>query len=81
MLKQYDLARYYASLAAQRLRLDISDNGKLVKKPHMAFECDVIALYLASFQTAEITTEKGKAWIDASKGKGELEILKPIPSS
>ena len=73
LLKQYDLARYYASLAAQRLRLDISDNGKLVKKPHMAFERDVIALYLASFQTAEITTEKGKAWIDASKGKGELE--------
>src|SRR6187200_3267640 len=26
LLKQYDLARYYASLAAQRLRLDISDN-------------------------------------------------------
>jgi hypothetical protein len=39
----------------------------------MAFERDVIALYLASFQTAEITTEKGKSWIDASKGKGELE--------
>lgn len=73
LLKQYDLARYYASLAAQRLRLEISDNGKLVKKPHMAFERDVIALYLATFQTAEITTEKGKAWIDASKGKGELE--------
>jgi predicted transcriptional regulator len=73
LLKQYDLARYYASLAAQRLRLDISDSGKLVKKPHKAFERDFIALYLASFQTAEITTEKGKAWIDASKGKGELE--------
>jgi predicted transcriptional regulator len=73
LLKQYDLARYYASLAAQRLRIDISDNGKLVKKPHTAFERDVIALYLAAFQTAEITTEKGKAWIDASKGKGELE--------
>jgi hypothetical protein len=39
----------------------------------MAFERDFIALYLASFQTAEITTDKGKAWIDASKGKGELE--------
>jgi hypothetical protein len=73
LLKQYDLARYYASLVSQRLRLDISDNGKLVKKPHMAFEHDVIALYVASFQTAEVTTEKGKAWIDASKGKGELE--------
>jgi hypothetical protein len=49
LLKQYDLSRHYASLAAQRLRLDISDNGKLVKKPHMAFERDIIALYLASF--------------------------------
>jgi hypothetical protein len=39
----------------------------------MAFEHDVIALYLASFQTAEIATKGGKAWIDASKGKGELE--------
>ena len=73
LLKQYDLARYYASLAAQRLRLVISDNGNLVKRPHMAFEHDVIALYLASFQTAEITTKGGKAWIDASKGNGELE--------
>jgi DNA-binding MarR family transcriptional regulator len=73
LLKQYDLARYYASLAAQRLRLVISDNGNLVKRPHMAFEYDVIALYLASFQTAETTTKGGKAWIDASKGNGELE--------
>ena len=73
LLKQYDLARHYASLAAQRLRLAVSDNGNLVKRPHMAFEYDVIALYLASFQTAEITTKGGKAWIDASKGNGELE--------
>ena len=58
LLKQYDLARHHASLAAQRLRLDIYDNGKLVKKPHMAFERDTIALYLASFQTAEISTGK-----------------------
>lgn len=74
MIKQYDKARHYASLAAQRLRLIISDNGRLVKKPHMAFEQDIIALYLASFQTAEIATkEGGKSWIDASKGRGELE--------
>ena len=72
LLKQYDLARHYASLAAQRLRLAVSDNGNLVKRPHMAFEHDVIALYLATFQTAEIT-KGGKAWIDASKGHGELE--------
>lgn len=82
LLKQYDIARYYASLAAQRLRLVISDNGRLVKKPHLAFERDLIALYLATFQTAETTTigggegegrRKDKAWIDSSKGRGELE--------
>ena len=58
---------------AKRLNLTISEKGQLVKKPHMAFEYDMIALYIASFQTSEITTEKGKAWIDASKGKGEFE--------
>ena len=79
LLKQYDIARHYASLAAQRLRLVISDNGRLVKKPHLAFERDLMALYLARFQTAEISTIKGgegrkdKAWIDSSKGSGELE--------
>jgi hypothetical protein len=80
LLKQYDIARHHASLAAQRLRLVISDNGRLVKKPHLAFERDLIALYLATFQIAEITTteegegrRKGKAWIDSSKESGELE--------
>jgi hypothetical protein len=77
LLKQYDIARHHASLAAQRLRLVISDNGRLVKKPHLAFERDLIALYLATFQTAEITTigggRKNEGWIDSSKGSGELE--------
>jgi len=77
LLKQYDIARHYASLAAQRLRLVISDNGRLVKKPHFAFERDLIAMYLATFQTAEISTvgggRKDKAWIDSSKGSGEFE--------
>jgi hypothetical protein len=42
---------------------------------HMAFEHDLIALYLATFQTAEMATKggAGKAWIDASKGRGKLE--------
>jgi hypothetical protein len=81
LIKQYDIARHYASLAAQRLRLVISDNGRLVKKPHLAFERDLIGLYLATFQTTETTTieeeegrrRKDKAWIDSSKGSGELE--------
>jgi predicted transcriptional regulator len=58
LVKQYDIARHYACLAAQRLRLVISDNGRLVKKPHFAFEHDLISLYLATFQTAEIGTIK-----------------------
>jgi len=75
LIAQYNKARQYASLAARRLRLNIHENGMLVKKPHMAFEHDLIALYLATFQTAEITTKSGagKSWIDASKGRGELE--------
>jgi hypothetical protein len=46
-----------------------------VKKPHLAFEGDLIALYLASFETASTDTgdKKGKTWIDASHGLGELE--------
>ena len=46
----------------------------------LAFENDLIALYLATFQTAEIITRdhEGKedhntAWIVASQGTGELE--------
>jgi hypothetical protein len=75
LISQYHKARQYASLAAQRLRLVIADNGKIIKKLHMAFEHDLIALYLATFQTAEMATKggAGKAWIDASKGRGELE--------
>jgi hypothetical protein len=60
LLKQYDIARHYATLAAPRLRLVISDNGRLVKKPLLAFERDLIALYLATFQTAETTTIEGE---------------------
>jgi hypothetical protein len=59
LIKQYDIARHYASLAAQRLRLVISNNGRLVKKLHLAFERDLIALFLAAFQTAEISTVGG----------------------
>jgi DNA-binding MarR family transcriptional regulator len=75
LIIQYNKARNYALSAAHRLRLNIYDNGTLIKKPHMAFEHDVIALYLATFQTAKITTKggAGKSWIDASKGMGELE--------
>jgi hypothetical protein len=81
LIKQYELARGFAKTTAERLKMDISEIGELVKKPHMAFENDLIALYLATFQTAGITTSDHKrkedhnsAWIDASQGIGELEI-------
>lgn len=79
IIKQYELARHFARTTAERLNMHISEIGELVKKPHMAFENDLIALYLATFQTAEITTndhegkEGNTAWIDASQGTGELE--------
>jgi hypothetical protein len=55
----------------------------MVKRPHIAFERDLIACYLAVSYTAEIKTKQGedegegengsRAWIDSSNGAGELE--------
>lgn len=50
LITQYNKARKYASLASQRLRIVIADDGELVKKLHMAFEHDVIALSLLPFK-------------------------------
>jgi hypothetical protein len=71
----YELARTIAVLTGDKLGIDVCKNGELVKKPHLAFDYDLIALYLATFETADITTvgKKGRAWIDASQGFGELE--------
>lgn len=73
IIEQYDAARSYAQIMAKRLNLTISEKGQLVKKPHFAFEYDIIALHLATIQTAEISTAGGMTWIDSSHGKGELE--------
>jgi hypothetical protein len=73
IIEQYDTARSYAQIMAKRLNLTISEKGQLVKKPHFAFEYDIIALLLATFQTAEISTAGGMTWIDSSPGRGELE--------
>ena len=64
---------------AEELQIFVSTTGELVKKPHLAFEDDLVALYLATFETASTNTadEKGKAWIDASHGCGELETNDP----
>ena len=75
---QYNLAIYYAKQAATKFNLQISDYGYPFKRPHIAFEQDLIACYLAASYTSEIRTKQGeedeyRAWIDSSNGAGELE--------
>ena len=78
-IKLYEEARVIAVQVANELRIFISNTGELVKRPHLAFEDDLIALYLATFETASTNTadKKGKTWIDASHGLGELETNDP----
>ena len=82
IIRQYEAARSFAKSTAKKLNIDMSEIGELVKKPHMAFESDLIALYLATFESAEAPTTsregrknnyKNSAWLDASQGNGELE--------
>jgi DNA-binding PadR family transcriptional regulator len=73
LVKQYDAAHHFSQLTAQRLMMTIAETGDLVTRPHKAFEHDVIAMFLATFETAEVATEGGKTWIDSSTGRGELE--------
>jgi len=79
IIKLYNEAHAIAVLVANQLQIDVSATGELVKKPHLAFESDLIALYLATFETVSTNTldKKGKAWIDASHGLGELETNDP----
>ncbi|MGH9983303.1 MAG: hypothetical protein ACRD8W_05030 [Nitrososphaeraceae archaeon] len=79
LINLYEAARTIAVITAAELHIQITTTGKLVKRPHLAFESDVIALYLATFETASIKTKNsnGKAWIDASRGAGELETDDP----
>lgn len=79
LINLYEAARTIAVITAAELHIQITATGKLVKRPHLAFESDVIALYLATFETASIKTKNsnGKAWIDASRGAGELETDDP----
>jgi len=83
LINEDNLALHYARQAATKLSIQISEYGKMVKRPHIAFERDLIACYLAASYTAEIKTKQGegegegkdeyKAWIDSSNGAGELE--------
>jgi len=83
IIRQYEAARGFAVSTAKKLKIDMSEIGELVKKPHMAFDSDMIALFLATFETVETPTtsnkgerkndDKNSAWLDASQGNGELE--------
>jgi DNA-binding MarR family transcriptional regulator len=86
LIKESYLALEYARRASIQFGIKIHDYGCLVKRPHFAFEYDMIASFLAISQTAEIKIEgergKGakedlKAWIDSSTGTGELETNDP----
>jgi hypothetical protein len=79
IIRLYEAARTTAVRTAAELRIQIFATGELVKRPHLAFEFDLIALYLATFETASTKTknDKGGAWIDASHEAGELETNDP----
>jgi hypothetical protein len=81
LINVYELSRHYAKQTAIQYRLEISDYGSLEKRPHIAFEQDLIAFYIAASNTASIDTGRQdsnkKAWIDSSNGMGELETDDP----
>lgn len=74
LINQYNLALHYAKQAEIKFGIKVSDFGRAVKRPHIAFEEDLIALFTAASHTAQINTDEvSKAWIDSSNGSGELE--------
>jgi DNA-binding MarR family transcriptional regulator len=83
LITEYNLALHYARQVATKLSIQISDYGRMIKRPHIAFERDLIACYSAASYTADIKTRQGegegegkdeyRAWIDSSNGTGELE--------
>jgi len=75
LINLYNLATKYARDAATQFAIEISDYGRLIKRPHIAFEEDLIANIIATSNTAEIRTgeDDTRAWIDSSNGNGELE--------
>jgi hypothetical protein len=73
LINQYNHALLYVKQAATKFSLQISEVGKIVKRPHIAFEKDLIALFTAASHTAELKTETSRAWVDSSNGPGEFE--------
>jgi hypothetical protein len=78
LIEAYELSRHYAKQTAIQYRLELSDYGNLEKRPHIAFEEDLIAFSIAVSHTAEVKAdETSRAWIDSSNGQGEFETDDP----
>jgi hypothetical protein len=78
LINQYNLALHYARQAATKFGLEISDVGKIVKRPHIAFEEDLIAFVMATSLITEVKIGKtSRAWVDSSNGRGEFETEDP----
>jgi hypothetical protein len=78
LINQYNLALFYVKQAATKFSLKISEVGKIVKRPHIAFEKDLIAFFTAASHTAELKSdETSRVWVDSSNGQGEFETDGP----
>ena len=64
IIKLYDEASILAVQVANELQIFVSNTGELVKRPHLAFEDDLIALYLATSASTNTLDKKGKIWIE-----------------
>jgi hypothetical protein len=49
LINEYNLALHYARQAATKLSIQISEYGKMVKRPHIAFEKGFNGLLFGSF--------------------------------
>ena len=73
IINQYNLAIHYARLAAVQFRLEISETGYLVKRPHIAFEEDLIALFIEHLILQRLRLEKQTK--DRSAELGLIEAM------
>jgi hypothetical protein len=58
LINQYNLALHYAKQAEIKFSVKVSDFGRAVKRPHIAFEEDLIALFTTASHTAEIKIDE-----------------------
>lgn len=72
--KGYLTAKKIAHRFADRCNITIAEEGNIVGKPHIVFDPDLSSLFVGSSTVVEVILQNGeKAWVDTSKGYGELE--------